>query len=132
MERITENLLSLHAQPGQYNFPNFVVMAMRAVEEYALSHSDMTGLEKSKMAQNLLPDLILTASKMDLIDADDASNYIDIVNRLGDGVQKMMDLFISISKNPAYIQLTRDLAGCFCRQKRLNPKPTKRPRKSLR
>lgn len=124
MEKVTKKILSQYLAPGRLNLATFIILTMRAVEEYSANCQEpMTGLQKVRAAQEWLPLMVDEARLEDMISFDDAEQIKSIISVIGSSTEALMSGFISISRNPEFLQLSEAVKGCCFKpkSKRVNP-----------
>lgn len=127
MEQIAERLLNQYLAPGRLNLASFILISMRAVEEYNVEikkHQEepLTSLQKVQLAQEWVPKTIDQAVERQMLSAEAGENLKDTVAIIGSGMEALMSGYVAMSTHPKFLQVTDALeACCMPRSKRSRP-----------
>jgi hypothetical protein len=122
MEDIARNLLQKYKAPGRFDLGTFIVITMRAVEEFAARQKDgsMKGADKLKMAMSWIDIMIIEAVKEQMIGPEQGNDLLATTAALGPALESVINAYVVISKNPTFLQIKKHMTGC-CFKKRANP-----------
>lgn len=122
MEEIARNLLQKYKAPGRFDLGTFIVITMRAVEEFAAKRKDgsMKGADKLKMAMLWIDIMIIEAVKERMISAEQGNDLLATTATLGPTLESIINAYVVISKNPTFLQIKKRVTSC-CIKKRANP-----------
>lgn len=130
MRKSTINdLLKLHLPTEDHGtLANFVLIAMRVVEEWSYDNADggLSSVDKLERASQLVVQLVNAAEYERLITVEQAKSLRDQLESIGDGIKSLINTYIRISQHPAYLQLKTATQLCCIEKKK------KKRKRSLR